>query len=290
MSSTPLISVIIPVYNAEKYIAQTIRCILEQSYTAFELICINDGSTDRSEAIIGTISDPRIRYFSKSNTGVSDTRNQGLQKAKGEFVLFLDADDLLSGQFIEKSIAALQQHPELGFCCSGVIKIDENGNEMPGRWKGACENVLQEVLSYNPEIITCPSNYVFRKKVLTDHALLFNTSLSSSADRYFLIQLTRHAKGLLITAGNFLYYRVHKASMSNNFTESLLNDNLLFRKEVLKSGSIPAALKREFNFKTSYIFAGSFFRLRQYGPCIGFSLRAFYYNPLGFIRQLISKN
>ena len=287
----PLISVIIPLYNAERYIAETIRCVLQQSYSHLELICLNDGSTDASEAIIRQLSDPRIRYIAKKNTGVSDTRNQGLQQAKGEFVLFLDADDLLSPHFLEKSIRTLQQHTDADFCCSRVIKIDEAGNELSGhRWKGACEDVLQEVLSYNPEIITCPSNYVFRRKALTAHSLLFNTRLSSSADRYFLIQLAAFSKGILIRDENYLYYRVHKASMSNHFTPALLSDNLLFQQEVLKLGSIPAALKREFNFKTNYIFAGSSFRLRQFGPCIGFSVKAFYYNPAGFIKQLMSKN
>ncbi|MCW3083763.1 MAG: glycosyl transferase family [Bacteroidetes bacterium] len=291
MNSVPLISIIIPCFNAEKFIADTLQSVLRQTYTNVEVICINDGSTDNSEAIISSINDQRIHYFYKKNTGVSDSRNQGLKKAKGEYILFLDADDLLSEQFVEKSIDALQQNNTVGFCSSKVIKIDETGKALSAnQWKGASGDILQEVLSYNPDIVTCPSNYVFRKKILVDNSVFFNTSLSSSADRYFLIELANYTKGMLITDGNYLYYRVHKTSMSNNFTPGLLNDNLLFQKEVLKIGNIPGRLKREFNFKTNYIFAGSSFRLKQYGPCIGFSVKAFYYNPLGFIKQLIIKN
>ncbi len=289
--SNALISIIIPIYNAEKYISQTIHSVLEQTYSNTEIICMNDGSTDNSEVIIKSIGDKRIHYFYKKNTGVSDSRNQGLQKANGEYVLFLDADDLLSTQFIEKSIAALQQNNAVGFCCSKVIKIDETGNALSeNQWRGASNDILHEVLSYNPDIVTCPSNYVFRKKVLIDNSVFFNTALSSSADRYFLIELANFTKGMLIADNNYLYYRVHKTSMSNNFTPGLLNDNLLFQKEVLKIGNIPGSLKREFNFKTNYIFAGSSFRLKQYGSCIGFSIKAFCYNPLGFIKQLIIKN
>jgi len=291
MNSGPLVSVIIPVYNAEKYISQTLLSVIRQTYAHIEILCLNDGSIDNSETVIQDTKDERIHYFFKNNTGVSDTRNQGLRKASGEYVLFLDADDILSDHFIEKSVQTLQLNPNAGFCCSKVVKIDEMGNVCSTfQWKGASQNILQEVLSYNHEIITCPSNYVFRKNILIENGVFYNSGLSSSADRYFLIELSNYTKGILITDENYLYYRVHKTSMSNNFTPSLLNDNLQFQKQVLNIPSIPDILKREFSFKTNYIFAGSYFKLRKIMPCLLYSAKAFYNNPVRFIKQLIIKN
>lgn len=291
MSSTPLISVIIPIYNAKEYIAQTLLSVIKQTHANLEIICINDGSTDNSEEIVKSIIDERIQYIPKTNTGVSDTRNLGLLKAKGEYVIFLDADDLLSDQYLEKSLQLLEQNLSAGFCCSQVIKIDDKGNiKSTNHWKGTSTEILKEVLSYDQEIITCPSNYLYRKNVLLENSIFFNVNLSSSADRYFLIEVSNFTKGIFNMNENYMYYRVHKTSMSNHFTPQLINDNLLFQKMVLKIGNIPNSLKREFNFKTNYIFAGSFFRLKKTIPCIIFSLKAFYYNPARFIKQLTNKN
>ena len=83
ITSEPLVSVIIPCYNSEAFIAETIESALKQSYSNIEIICINDGSTDNSECIIKKINDKRLNYIFKKNTGVSDTRNQGLKNATG---------------------------------------------------------------------------------------------------------------------------------------------------------------------------------------------------------------
>ena len=89
----PKISVIIPIYNCEKYLDRLINSILNQSYTSFELILINDGSKDNSGKIIKTYQDKRIKILDKENTGVSDSRNKGLEIATGELICFLDSDD-----------------------------------------------------------------------------------------------------------------------------------------------------------------------------------------------------
>ena len=98
-----MISIIIPAYNAADYLAQTIESVLNQTYSDFELILIDDGSTDRTREIIKDYQckDARIKYFYKENGGVSSARNLGLQKATGDFVSFLDSDDLWDRRFLE---------------------------------------------------------------------------------------------------------------------------------------------------------------------------------------------
>lgn len=98
MSEQSLISVIVPVYNVEKYLRPCVESILEQTYKNIEVILVNDGSTDKSKAICLELAekDKRISYYEKANSGLSDTRNVGLEKAKGEYIAFVDSDDLLA--------------------------------------------------------------------------------------------------------------------------------------------------------------------------------------------------
>lgn len=99
---TPLISIIIPLYNKEKNITSTLKSVLSQNYKNFEIIVVDDGSTDKSAENVKAIKDMRIKYFYKSNGGVSSARNYGVKVAKGDWILFLDADDILLSECLEK--------------------------------------------------------------------------------------------------------------------------------------------------------------------------------------------
>lgn len=97
-----MISVVVPVYNAEKYLKDTIQSVLNQTYQNFEIVAVNDGSKDYSLEILKQIDDSRLRIIDKENTGVSDTRNIAIEAAEGEYVCFLDADDYLSPQYLQR--------------------------------------------------------------------------------------------------------------------------------------------------------------------------------------------
>ncbi len=103
MKFTPLISVVIPAYNAEQFLDETLESVLSQTYENWECIIVNDGSTDNTEEIAKKWceKDTRFRYFYKENSGTSDTRNLGIKKARGEYIAFLDADDLYMPNFLE---------------------------------------------------------------------------------------------------------------------------------------------------------------------------------------------
>lgn len=97
----PFFSVIIPVYNKQKFVFKTIQSVLNQSYIDFEIIVINDGSTDESENEILKCNDNRIKYYSQTNNGVATTRNEGIKKATGKYICFLDADDFWKSEFLK---------------------------------------------------------------------------------------------------------------------------------------------------------------------------------------------
>lgn len=115
------ISIIVPVYNCEKYIGRLIESVLKQSYSNFELIIVNDGSTDNTLNILNSYKDSRLKIITKKNTGVSDTRNMGLSIAKGDLLCFLDADDYIDQGLLEEIINTFRKYPALellnfGFC------------------------------------------------------------------------------------------------------------------------------------------------------------------------------
>ena len=114
----PLISVIIPVFNGEKTIQDTIQSVLNQTVTDFEIIVINDGSTDGTLEIIQKITDTRLKVFSYPNTNQAASRNRGLEKATSKYIAFLDADDLCTPDKLESQRDALERYPNAALAYS----------------------------------------------------------------------------------------------------------------------------------------------------------------------------
>lgn len=131
MKSTPLISVLIPLYNCSNYIESSIFSILNQSYDNVEVIIVNDGSTDESEQIVKNIQDNRIRYYkNKANIGYNQTMNRLFDLANGDFIAMQDADDISLPQRFEKQLKAFESQPELAVVGTNVINMDQEGNEI----------------------------------------------------------------------------------------------------------------------------------------------------------------
>lgn len=123
----PLISVIIPAYNAEKTIRETLESVLNQTIQDFEIIVINDGSQDETLEIVKSIQDPRLKVFSYPNAKQAASRNRGFSHSTGEFIAFLDADDLWTSDKLEAQLKALQETPEAAVAYSWSHCIDETG-------------------------------------------------------------------------------------------------------------------------------------------------------------------
>jgi glycosyltransferase involved in cell wall biosynthesis len=115
----PLVSVVMPVYNAEKYLKPAIDSILNQSYTDLDIVIVNDGSTDNSKNIIKSYQDPRIRYFENAqNSGIVVTRNRGLEEARGDYIAVMDSDDLAAPDRMKIQVEFLENNQEFGMCGS----------------------------------------------------------------------------------------------------------------------------------------------------------------------------
>ncbi|MBP9152852.1 MAG: glycosyltransferase family 2 protein, partial [Flavobacteriales bacterium] len=129
MTSAPLVSVLMPAYNAEKFIAVAIKSILNQDYSNWELLILNDASTDRTNEIIGGFNDPRIKVFRHSeNQGYFLSCNELFEKAGGEFVTFLDADDSCQKNRMSLCLQEFDANPELSFLTTDHHRISESGS------------------------------------------------------------------------------------------------------------------------------------------------------------------
>src|SRR5687767_502933 len=129
MSDTPAVTVLMPVYNADRFVAQTVNTIINQTFHDYEFIIINDGSTDRSHEILQDYAarDPRIRLVSRPNTGYVVALNEGLALARGTFVARIDADDLADPRRLELQVARMRSEPDLVALGSNANAMDEDG-------------------------------------------------------------------------------------------------------------------------------------------------------------------
>jgi glycosyltransferase involved in cell wall biosynthesis len=122
-----MISIILPVYNGSDFLEDCINSILAQDFQNFELIIVNDGSTDESESVIQNVTDNRVRYFSKSNTGLADTLNFGVLKSRFDYICRIDQDDLMRPDRLSKQIDYLLNNPKKMGVCSYSLKINSEG-------------------------------------------------------------------------------------------------------------------------------------------------------------------
>ena len=131
MITSPKVTVVIPVYNREKYVAAAIESVLAQTFTDFELLVIDDGSTDRSREVVRSYHDPRIRLMcSETNEGIPKTRNKGIQFARGEYLAFLDSDDWAYPKRLAKQVAFLDSHPDYAAVGAWIAWMDEGGRSL----------------------------------------------------------------------------------------------------------------------------------------------------------------
>ena len=126
-----MISVVIPLYNKEKQIRATLESVLAQSYQDFEIVIVNDGSTDSSVEKVAQVHDPRIRLIHQENAGVSAARNRGIEEANGEFIAFLDADDLWKPEYLKTQYELTQQYPECSVFACNYEFVDAQGQVKP---------------------------------------------------------------------------------------------------------------------------------------------------------------
>jgi glycosyltransferase involved in cell wall biosynthesis len=223
----PLVSIIMPSFNTERYVAESIRSVIGQTFTDWELLVVDDGSVDRTAEVVQrfAVADARIRYIRRENGGQGAARNTGLREASGALVAFLDADDLWLPQKLERQLAVMKDTGVDLVYCDGYVFYDDGTPEsgdffaiVPGRVDGATMYPL--LFAYN-RIATL--SVVARRDAL-DRVGLFdeNRRLQNCEDYELWLRLARAGSTFYGMTEKLMRYRRHSASSTNSESRILV--------------------------------------------------------------------
>lgn len=276
-----MISVIIPTYNSEKYINEALISVLRQTYTDFEIIVIDDGSTDRTKEIIEN-KFPGVRYFYISNQGASKARNYGIQRARGEYIAFLDADDLWLPEKLEKQLKEFNDDQELMMVFTEHLEFDTNGfrkSVFSKKEKLMKGDVVKKIFLYS--YVALPTVMV-RRKVFQEIGY-FDESLKVAEDDNLWMRIALKFRIHLLDEV-LVHVRLRENSLcrteSTLFTGVLKNIDLIENKYPdLKRRLGWVNLKRkksDINFSHGY----HLFSIGDYVICRKYFIKSFFYYPM----------
>ncbi|MCD0459863.1 glycosyltransferase family 2 protein [Roseiconus lacunae] len=216
MANSPLVSIIIPIYNAAHFLPETLRSVSEQRFTDWELILVDDGSSDDSLSIAHrfAVDHGNTKVIGNScNQGLPTTLNIGLAQARGDYIARLDADDQMLPTRLQEQVDFLDCKPEIGLLGSSAITIDGDGNprgtqQMPH----SDEDIRWHETTGRASSFLHPS-VMMRAAVLRDHGLTYDTMFAASQDKQLWFEMLQHCKGANLKTP-LIYYRRHGGSIS----------------------------------------------------------------------------
>lgn len=215
------ISIIVPIYNAEKYLNKCIKSLINQTKENLEFILINDGSTDSSEEIIKSYQDTRIKYFKNKNQGIGKTRNFGIKKSTGKYIMFLDSDDFLATNACEELFKKAEQD-KLDLVINNFYRVEEETSKQEeviiSKFKNTTLKENKELLL---EINLAPWNKLYKSELLKNNKIKFVEDLKYE-DAPFVIEAMDKAKRIGQVNKCLNYYVIHKNS------ETTIRDERVF--------------------------------------------------------------
>ena len=197
----PLVSVVIPVYNSEIYLNKTLVSIIRQTYKELEIILVNDGSTDNSLSVCENFAkiDKRIKIFNNTNHGPSYSRNYGISKACGKYLVFIDSDDYVDSDFIEKMVTSAEYDQKELVLCN--ITLEFYTGERVVAQKAVC-NIDSGELTYNYfadlwkiyDLTIGPVVKLLRLDIIKEHSIIFPENIKFSEDRMLMVQYAEYVR------------------------------------------------------------------------------------------------
>lgn len=215
------ISVVVPVYNAERYLEECVKSILQQTYTDFELFLVDDGSTDNSSFLCDCFSqeDARVHVLHKPNGGVSSARNQGISIAEGEYLSFVDADDWLEPNYLAE-LANKIVDADLAVC-----SVEDRES-----WKLTEETVSMKELRAYPSryakhpYINYSVNKLYRKAIIDTYQLTFPETMRRGEDAVFVASYLEHCRNASVSSKVLYHYRNNERSAMHCFDPQIYSD------------------------------------------------------------------
>ena len=224
------ISIIVPVYNVENYLERCVESILKQTYTNFELLLINDGSTDQSGELCDQLvsKNGNIKVFHLKNAGVSNARNVGIQNSTGEWITFVDGDDFITNDYLETLISAVDGDDSIGFSIGRLHHI-KNGQitELPvfsgKEEKWSTEQTMRELLTTSKTSFF-PVAKLFKREIISD--FIFNTDYHLAEDALFLTEVLLKTKCTSIFIDKPIYYYDHRQGSATTSVNTHVFDTI----------------------------------------------------------------
>lgn len=273
-----IISVIVPIYNSEKYLNKCIDSILNQSYKNFELILIDDGSKDNSLSICNKYAalDSRVKVHHKENEGIAKTRNYGLQVACGEYITFVDSDDYVDNNFLKLLFEAIEEnHCELSICSFARFmdsKIIHNNTEES---RVVDKSDLELLFFTDSNIGKANWNKLYKARLLGNMQF---PDICLGEDYVFNFEYLKKVKKVAIINNELYYYRITPASLSNliDYNRKKMMDQIISRSSVIESIQNKKALTMA---KKEYLKAvkNAMILLLKSKDCGGTSIRDYTY-------------
>jgi Glycosyltransferases involved in cell wall biogenesis len=271
----PKISIVLPTYNRGNLIMETIESVQQQTYFNWELLIIDEGSLDNTEELIKKINDERIIFYKLTKRiNVTVTRGEGVLRAKGDFIAFIDSDDLWDSTKLEKQIAAFDQYPGSGFCLTGGYNFKKPDEPLAYFYKQRDGSRYDDLLIafYRSEMAALTPTLVFRKKCL--EKISFTTHVE------FIILLASHFTGIILYEP-LLFRRLHDLNTSSIVWKDREEEG--FRLLIKYKELVPAKVAQDAMFR-AYINSGENHLLhKQNLKAIRRFFTAFSYKPFSII-------
>ena len=268
--NSPTVSVVLPVFNCEKYIGAAIESIVKQTFHDFELVIVNDGSTDNTESIVRRFSDPRIVYLNnEKNSGLIYTLNKAIDAARGKYIARMDSDDISLPDRLHQQCEFLEKHPEVGIVASTIINIDENNREL-GAWELDRKTLSHNIIRKTMLRENCISHPSVMGKAELFHRFPYQEQQKNVEDYDLWLRLLVNNIHFAKIANPLLLYRIHPASITS---VTLKNKNFYFKHFQMKRRLL--ASPGEFNTYTLKILLSALIDL-AFG--IGKSIKSVFRN------------
>ncbi len=245
--STPLVSVILPVYNGGQYLKLAIDSILEQTYQHFELIIINDGSTDETDTVIKSYHDKRIRYFSRENKGLIQTLNEGLYYATGEFIARHDADDLSVPERFDQQVNFLTNHTDVVLVGSFASVINDRGIVIDEMQRPVTSEQLFAYLPFFSPFVH--GSVMFRQTTITTYKIAYRNEFIHAEDYFFWHELMQQGKAYNLPTALY-WYRSHAENVTHHHLETQLSTAEKIRELIQQHYQNNTALFCRWNFQS----------------------------------------
>ena len=255
----PKVSVVIPTHNRANYIAHAVESVLDQTFRDYEIIVINDGSTDNTQEVLKKFED-KIKLLHQENKGIAQTRNRAIQESTGEYIAFLDSDDYWMPEKLDQQVRILDTHPKVGIVYSRMPIVDKQGNKIGMKPAGPSGRNFRELLEIWGDL---PTSTVMVRRSCFEKAGLFDTALHTMEDIDMWIRIARFYDIYEIENKVLAFYRRHDHQVTNDKTK-VYGGLVRIYKKIYDYPEAPRDLMSKRIVKNQYLLAKEYYLRRNY--------------------------